>query len=182
MNKTQQNEWKNRLLDEVLIAFAAHAGLRDVLIFKGARILNRLLGDAGRQSLDLDSNLTIEFTHGLEDLDGQKEYLEKNIVAALRTYFESSDIVRHRPVTDSGFWSKAASEFRLACQSRSVDCKGLDTFAQGMKLTRELYLQDATVPADISFDECWESLSHIMSFFGDLDILPIETGVPQATN
>ena len=77
MNPSQQQQWRNAVLDEVLSAFAAYPELHDVLIFKGARILNLLLGNAGRQSLDLDSNLTVEFTQQIKDLERQKEYLDK---------------------------------------------------------------------------------------------------------
>ena len=61
MHPTDADDWKNQVLEEVLSAVAANPELRAILIFKGARILAKLLPDAHRQSLDLDANCTEEF-------------------------------------------------------------------------------------------------------------------------
>ena len=54
MHPTDADDWKNQVLEEVLSAVAANPELRAILIFKGARILAKLLPDAHRQSLDRD--------------------------------------------------------------------------------------------------------------------------------
>lgn len=38
MNKQQQERWKSQKLELILKAFAAHAKLKNALVFKGVRI------------------------------------------------------------------------------------------------------------------------------------------------
>lgn len=57
MGPDEQQSWKDEALEFVLQAVAADEVLRSLLVFKGARILYRRLGTAGRMSLDLDATL-----------------------------------------------------------------------------------------------------------------------------
>lgn len=59
MNPSEREKWLARHLAIVLEALAGSAELASALVFKGAWILNRLLGDSTRQSFDLDSNMTL---------------------------------------------------------------------------------------------------------------------------
>lgn len=65
-----------------------------MLIFKGARVLKVRLG-IGRQSLDLDSNLTAPFVQKYQDRDAQREFLQREITRAVRRHFERQEPVRY---------------------------------------------------------------------------------------
>lgn len=93
MNKDDQDRWKDEILHHVFAAIAGSEPLRRALIFKGARILARYLGE-NRQSLDIDTNLDTEFCHENSNLSAQKRYLEDHLPRALRRYFESQNPVR----------------------------------------------------------------------------------------
>jgi hypothetical protein len=95
MEQQAFDRWKSAVLAEVLAAFAQHPPLRDVLIFKGARILNLRLGEESRQSLDIDSNLDVAFATD-KNLQELKEYLRTESEQAVRRYFDAQDPVRYR--------------------------------------------------------------------------------------
>jgi hypothetical protein len=108
MNPAQAEKWKDQVLDEIFEAFAESAELQHALIFKGARVLGRLLNTT-RQSFDLDSNLSQQFTQAHPDKEGQRTFLENAMRAALQSHFENQNPVRYelerlsvrrRPATD----------------------------------------------------------------------------------
>lgn len=82
------------MLDVVFEAMAASRRLTNLLVYKGARILNRRLETSDRQSLDIDSNL---FAHAAESMDRaeQMEVLRQEIATALEAHFESETPVRY---------------------------------------------------------------------------------------
>jgi hypothetical protein len=94
MNKADAERWKSQVLDEVFVALAAWEPLGESLVFKGARVLNALLG-GGRQSLDLDSNLAASFVQRHPDRESQRAFLHQEITQAVRRYFERQDPVRY---------------------------------------------------------------------------------------
>ena len=87
MNQKDNEHWKSQVLDEVFIALAASKTLDGILVFKGARVLNKLLG-GGRQSLDLDSNLAEAFAKSHPDRNEQRCFLDSEINKAVKTHFE----------------------------------------------------------------------------------------------
>jgi hypothetical protein len=92
MNKTEQNQWKNDVLEFVLEAFARHEPLRSVLVFKGARILNMRLGDTPlRQSFDLDSNLNVQCADKYPLKADRLTFLKKQSEVALRKHISRQD-------------------------------------------------------------------------------------------
>jgi hypothetical protein len=93
MNQHDRDHWKSQVLDEIFIALAASNQLDEVLVFKGARVLNVRLGN-GRQSLDLDSNLAIPFVQQYPDREAQRDFLEREITRAVRRHFEQQDLVK----------------------------------------------------------------------------------------
>lgn len=93
MKPSDSEHWKSHVLDEIFRAFAASPDLQRVMVFKGARVLNARLG-TGRQSLDLDSNLTQEFVDKNPNRDDQRNSLELWISKAVRTHFERLQPVR----------------------------------------------------------------------------------------
>lgn len=293
MKQEEFRNWKNELLDQVLTAFAAHAPLTNILCFKGARILNLRLRTERRQSLDIDSNLSMEFAISHPEIEEQVEYLENECEKALNDYFASQNPVRyqlqavkgsfqpakghpfgwdgrtvtisvkdnknpsvrglpaveleiaspeklspdslsdldiggftvnaytleriagekmraflsslpvyiakigrradHRRVKDlydiarilsshsikeKKFWLTAGQEFKLACESRFIDCSGIETFAEGLEETELLYNQDPTFPKDIPFEQAWHSIETIVDFFEKEKIIPFSFPIP----
>lgn len=95
MNKESQNHWKNEVLEHILLALAAHSPLNEIIIFKGARILNLRLGNTSRQSLDIDS--TLDITCALKEESNEKiqEYLHGEIQFALKRFFNKQSPMRY---------------------------------------------------------------------------------------
>jgi len=93
VNQNDREHWKSQVLDEIFAALAASKSLDDVLVFKGARVLNVRLGN-GRQSLDLDSNLAVAFAQKYPGREAQRDFLEREITQAVRRHFERQDPVK----------------------------------------------------------------------------------------
>jgi len=53
MSPDEADSWKEQLLVEIFHALSEHPPLQSMLVFKGARVLNELLKEAGRRSLDI---------------------------------------------------------------------------------------------------------------------------------
>src|SRR5271154_5971806 len=85
MNPNDFDRWKSEVLDEIFAALAADDEIEECLVFKGARVLNARLG-GGRQSLDLDSNLTRYI-----DCKGLEAFIEQWEITAA-TYIKDSTI------------------------------------------------------------------------------------------
>ena len=66
-----------------------------MLVFKGARVLNERLQEAGRRSLDIDSNLSQSFVDSTPERAIRQENLEKELQIAMSRYFESQSPVRY---------------------------------------------------------------------------------------
>ena len=96
MNQEQCNRWKSEVLDVMLMAFSDHPPLYDILIFKGARILNLRLGEESRQSMDIDSNISVEFTLTHSELADQRVFLKKECEAALSRFFQKQEPVQYK--------------------------------------------------------------------------------------
>lgn len=93
MHTDAATAWRQEALDHVFAAIAASETLAANLVFKGARVLSARLHDDGRQSLDLDTNLTRTFLDAYPDRDQQGRALEEAIDRALRIYFARQDPV-----------------------------------------------------------------------------------------
>jgi hypothetical protein len=94
MNPEEQSRWKSEVLDVVFEAMASSQALTSLLVYKGARVLNRRLRTSDRQSLDIDSNLTAHAAAAM-DREEQMQVLRREIETALRVYFESETPVRY---------------------------------------------------------------------------------------
>jgi hypothetical protein len=95
MNRNDADHWKSQVLDEIFIALAASEQLDEALVFKGARVLNVRLGGAGRQSLDLDSNLAAPFVKQHPDREEMRTFLKQEMTRALQRQFERRDPVQY---------------------------------------------------------------------------------------
>ena len=94
MNPFQHNQWKDAILAEILRAISRHESLKNVLVFKGARILSIHLG-SGRKSLDIDANLPMEFQREEIDHAQQAKWFQTQLSTALRNHFEDQEPVRY---------------------------------------------------------------------------------------
>jgi hypothetical protein len=295
MDPQAQGAWKQEALETVFAALAHNRSLASRLIFKGARVLNRRLNDASRQSLDLDAGLRAEFLAQYPDADERvlvlRQEIEQSVSSLLaakdltpytlesvtveqkpaqgnhpfgwngmlarirlhdarlpqavglptieldfsapesfgpngiaplkidgadvdaeslgrmaaeklraflqslpawraktgsqiravrvRDIFDLRRVVVAKPLTDSDFWSDVGAEFRVACQSRSVDCAGMTTFAEQIDVTRATFEGDATVPKKWSFDELWQNLASIVEQLERTGVVPFSFPSPK---
>ncbi len=293
MNEGQINAWKKGALAHLLMALAQNKNIRDVLIFKGALILNMRLGSE-RMSLDIDSNLDQAFTLQVPDRADQQRFLEENMPVAVTRYFERQDPVRYvlnrcqvimKPKDDhprgwnafeiritlidnlnagvrglpvltidvaapealsdksysnlswrkdsikaytleriagekaraflsslpayrkkanrntetvrakdlydiarihrihgadsTTFWETAGKEFYMACESRFVDCEGVETFKEDWETTKSTYEADAIIPNNVSINEAEKTLEKVVSFWSEIGIIPFSFPLPE---
>lgn len=293
MNPEQQNAWKHQALDAVFEALASSQTLSGRLVYKGARVLNRRLGETARQSFDIDANLTRRFVEAFPDRESQRRELEMEIRLALDRYFAEQDVVRYeveqvratlqlkrehpmgweafeiairlrdlaqignrglptlridiaapetlgpeataplevghyevhaytleriageklraflsslpayrrkfkrpgdavrakdlydigrivraRPLTRTDFWDEAGVEFRRACESRYIDCQGLETFAEELDVTQRAYETDPNIPRDLDFEHAWQALTSVVRRLEEIDLVPFSFPLP----
>ena len=81
------------MLDQIFEALAASKKLTEALVFKGARILKLRL-DGGRQSFDIDSNLSVSFAKQFPSRNQQGDFLEAELSQSIRRHFERQNPVR----------------------------------------------------------------------------------------
>ena len=82
-------------------------------------------------------------------------------------------------MTDGDFWQTAGAEFRLACQSRCIDCGGYIAFRQRWDKTRQFYEADRTLPNDVSFEQVEETLDLITEFLIGKKVIPLYFELPE---
>ena len=288
MDQKSFDNWRDDVMQHVFIALAASTDLNCQLVFKGAQVLSRRLGDAARQSYDIDANLRDEIQVGTVTAVERRDNLQSAIQGALEDYFRSAPSVRYmiervtlkerpskrghplgwnalvanivlrdnqspgvkmprlgidisapeqlgahatstlivggyeviaytdvriaaeklraflttlptyrnkmqkpgdavrakdlfdlrrilatHPIAESAFWRKVGDEFRLACESRFVDCLGIESFAEDFAVTRSTYANDKTIPETWSFDDVWEALERVVAQFAIWGLFPL---------
>ncbi len=91
------------------------------------------------------------------------------------------DIARIRrvfPPDREEFWRTVGQEFRIACRSRYIDCRGLDTFTEQWEVTAETYTKDSTIPGEIGIDEARSTLESIVHSLSASGVIPFEFPMP----
>jgi hypothetical protein len=96
----------------------------------------------------------------------------------VKDLYDLARIRRKHPITEASFWRMAGGEFKLACESRFIDCAGLATFGEGLEQIQTLYEKDLTIPRDIDFAEAWETIKQIVLFFERHGIIPFRFELP----
>lgn len=99
-------------------------------------------------------------------------------VARAKDLHDLVRILKAQPITEEIFWRKAADEFKLACESRYVDCVGVETFREHWESTRITYLEDPTLKA-ISWEDVEWALTEVIGFFDRIKIFPIYHTLPE---
>ena len=151
------------------------------------------LGEGVISALRLRDGLTVQ-AYTLERIAGEKMRAYLTSLPAYRTKVgRRSDTPRFKDlydlalirsrfeIADNAFWRTASREFRLACESRFVDCAGIETFAEDLAATRQKYETDPTLPKDIPFDEAWSALQAAVTLFTGLGILPFAFPIPEGS-
>jgi hypothetical protein len=82
-------------------------------------------------------------------------------------------ILAAKPITDADFWRKAAHEFRLAYESRLIDCTGRETFQENWSTTQAAYQSDPTL-STIPWSDAESALETIVVFFEREKVFPLE--------
>jgi hypothetical protein len=93
--------------------------------------------------------------------------------------YDLSRICRKRPLDETDFWRVVGTEFRLACQSRCIDCHGIQTFTEQWEETAEVYAKDPTIPDDVPFCEAEGNLRQIVGFLSRDGLFPLTFSLPQ---
>jgi hypothetical protein len=96
----------------------------------------------------------------------------------VKDIYDLSRIIRKRPIDDRNFWQVAAQEFKLACQSRYIDCDGIHTFKERWGETRQTYNNDPTIPKDVLFNDAEKALEQIVAFIQEISVIPFSFEIP----
>ncbi len=97
---------------------------------------------------------------------GDREFRVKDL-------HDNARILRAHPASNSEFWLKAGHEFRLACQSRLVDCRGLESFKENWPQARERYEADQSL-RNVSFEEAERALEIVVGLIHGQGVFPLE--------
>ncbi len=87
-------------------------------------------------------------------------------------------IMRHRPLESETFWQQVVREFRLACESRYVDCAGPETFLQDWGQAKLRYEQDRHL-TPIPWQEAEDALYCLLERFSVWRVFPLIFPIPK---
>ena len=97
----------------------------------------------------------------------------------VKDLYDLTRIARVHPLdSDVDFWRHAGEEFRMACESRYVDCAGIVTFGENLAMTRKLY-ESPIIPHDIPFETAWQTIGHIVTIWEKAGVIPLSFALPQ---
>ena len=99
----------------------------------------------------------------------------------VKDLYDLTQIHRKKPVSDTAFWNTAGNEFRLAYESRFVDCSGAASFMEGWEETRAAYEKSPVIPKDIYFEDVTSSIRAISSYWQQTGIIPFAFPLPVST-
>ena len=99
MRPSDQEKWKQDVVELVFSALARHPALADHLVFKGGQVLNLRLPISRRVSVDLDATARESFSDVGRNDEERAAFLNVNVKAALTAFFGAQDVVRFS-VTD----------------------------------------------------------------------------------
>lgn len=82
-------------------------------------------------------------------------------------------ILRACQASEGNFWIAAGHEFKLACESRLVACRGLASFMENWAQARQRYEADRSL-AGVPFDEAEASLNTVVGLLEQQGLFPLE--------
>jgi hypothetical protein len=149
------------------------------------------VGEGAVSDLQLRNGLIVR-AQTLERIAGEKmrafltslpAYIAKTgchqVGVRVKDLYDLARVRRRCEIADNAFWRTAGREFRLACESRFVDCAGIETFAENLDKTRYEYEIVSTLPNDILFDEAWATVQTAVRLFTGFGILPFAFPIPE---
>jgi hypothetical protein len=96
----------------------------------------------------------------------------------VKDLYDLTKILQFKPLSIEPFWTTAGSEFRLACESRFVDCIGPSSYLEGWPETREFYQKNPTIPDDLTFEDVERSVASIFSYWQEIRVIPFSFPLP----
>ncbi|MBI2919539.1 MAG: nucleotidyl transferase AbiEii/AbiGii toxin family protein [Planctomycetes bacterium] len=101
-------------------------------------------------------------------------------VPRVRDVHDLARILAARSETVGTFWEVVASEFRIACESRFVDCEGMESFEGDRQTIQVLYETDPKL-SEIPFSRAWSALETIVRDMETRGAVPIRFPLPDLT-
>jgi hypothetical protein len=145
-----------------------------------------------RSIADLDVDGVTIRAYSLERIAGEKARAFLSTLPAYRAkmkkpgeavrvkdLYDLTRIIRAKPISDTGFWTIAGQEFLLACESRYVDCSGLDSFMEDWAVTRATFNASRVIPKDdCTFEEAEATIVAITEFWRGIGLFPRSFPLP----
>ena len=150
MDQESADSWKEETLNEIFLAMAAHAPLREMLVFKGALVLNAHLNEKGRRSLDIDSNILKRFAEANPDKEVQQATLKKEIANAITNRFEGDSPVR-LTLEEVAIKQRPKHAHPLGWDAYDVKIKVIDHSREGVRGLPKLSI-DIAAPESLTAD------------------------------
>ena len=174
----------NAFLLKIAVQDVSHAGVVGLPTLK--------IDVAAPETLGPDAVATLHFretparVYALHRIAGEKLRAYLTSLPAYRRKMKGGDrsfrvkdlhdiarILRVRPASDTEFWRGAGDEFQLACQSRLVDCRGLESFMESWPLARASYETDRSLDS-VTFAEAEQALKTVVGLIEGRGIFPLE--------
>ena len=154
------------------------------------------LGEHSVAPLRIDGNDVLAYTLERQTGDKMKAFLTSlpayrnklggdsgDRIRRVKYLYDIATVERARPTdTEPEFWVIVGEEFRVAAEGRGVDCRGIETFSQGMDETRSHYDESEIFKHDIPFDEVWSALKRILDILRSHKLIPFEFELPPPRN
>jgi len=171
------------LVAKIKVTDQKHLGVRSLPTVDLEIAAPETLGENAVCQLPMD-DLTIQ-AYALHRIAGEKMRAFLTSLPAYRSKINSPQrevrakdlhdlarILETKPIKNKEFWKSAAHEFRLACQSRYVDCEGPETFRQNWSRTKAIYESEAQLSA-VTWQDADDALSAILALFQQLNVFPL---------
>ena len=115
----------------------------------------------------------------ISSLPAYRNKIQQRIhIPRAKDLYDLARIRRKRPLEERVFWQISGQEFRLACQSRCIDCGGVPTFKERWDTTKQVYHSDATIPDDVPFTEAQDTLEQVVALLGEMGVIPFAFDLP----
>jgi hypothetical protein len=97
----------------------------------------------------------------------------------VKDLYDLTRVIRAKPISKTEFWTIAGQEFLLACESRYVDCSGLDSFMEDWAVTRATFEASRVIPKDdCTFEEVEATIVAIAGFWQGIGLFPLVFPLP----
>lgn len=90
----------------------------------------------------------------------------------VKDLYDLARIYRHKSMKDKIFWQIAGEEFKLACESRFVDCNEISSFQEEWASTKTSYENNPLLPKDVPFIEVERTILAVTKYWQDIGIIP----------